>query len=30
MRPFALFPDSKGTRPRQLWGGGVLLEKSAN
>jgi methyltransferase (TIGR00027 family) len=27
MRPFALFPDSKGTRPRQLWGGGVLLEK---
>jgi len=27
MRPFALFPDSKGTKPRQFWGGGVLLEK---
>jgi O-methyltransferase involved in polyketide biosynthesis len=27
MRPFALFPDSRGTRPRQVWGGGVLLER---
>jgi hypothetical protein len=25
MRLFALFPDSKGTKPSQLWGGGVLL-----
>lgn len=29
MRPLALFPDSRGTRPRQLWGGGVLLERVA-
>ncbi|HET7526272.1 MAG TPA: SAM-dependent methyltransferase [Burkholderiaceae bacterium] len=27
MRPLALFPDSKGTKPGQIWGGGVLLEK---
>jgi len=27
MRPFALLPDSRGTRPRQVWGGGVLLER---
>jgi len=27
MRPFALIPDSKGTKPGQIWGGGVLLEK---
>jgi methyltransferase (TIGR00027 family) len=24
-RLFALFPDSKGTKPSQIWGGGVLL-----
>jgi methyltransferase (TIGR00027 family) len=24
-RIFALFPDSKGTKPKQIWGGGVLL-----
>jgi methyltransferase (TIGR00027 family) len=29
MRPFALFPDSRGKRPRQIWGGGVLLERMA-
>jgi methyltransferase (TIGR00027 family) len=29
MRLFALFPDSRGTKPGQLWGGGVLLERSA-
>jgi methyltransferase (TIGR00027 family) len=29
MRPFALFPDSGGTKPRQIWGGGVLLERVA-
>lgn len=28
MRPLALFPDSKGTKPRQVWGGVVLLEKT--
>jgi methyltransferase (TIGR00027 family) len=28
MRLFALFPDSKGTKPSQPWGGVVLLEKS--
>jgi methyltransferase (TIGR00027 family) len=27
MRPFALFPDSKGAKPGQLWGGGVLLDR---
>lgn len=27
MRLFALFPDSKGTKPNQLWGGGVLLAR---
>jgi methyltransferase (TIGR00027 family) len=30
MRPFALFPDSRGTKPGQLWGGGVLLENAAD
>jgi len=29
MRPFALFPDSRGAKPGQIWGGGVLLEKAA-
>lgn len=29
MRLLALFPDSKGTKPRQIWGGGVLLEKTS-
>jgi methyltransferase (TIGR00027 family) len=28
MRPLALFPDSRGTKPRQIWGGAVLLEKT--
>jgi methyltransferase (TIGR00027 family) len=28
MRLFTLFPDSKGTKPKQPWGGVVLLEKS--
>ncbi len=27
LRFFSLFPDSKGTKPRQPWGGIVLLEK---
>ncbi|HEX3070625.1 MAG TPA: SAM-dependent methyltransferase [Thermoanaerobaculia bacterium] len=27
MRLFALFPDSKGTKPKQIWGGVVQLEK---
>src|SRR5437867_1192633 len=27
MRLFALFPDTKGTKPKQPWGGVVLLEK---
>jgi methyltransferase (TIGR00027 family) len=30
MRPFALFPDSHGTKPRQIWGGTVLLDKVAD
>jgi len=25
LRLFALFPDSKGTKPKQIWGGAVLL-----
>jgi methyltransferase (TIGR00027 family) len=29
MRPLALFPDSRGTKPRQIWGGAVLLEKAS-
>ena len=29
MRLFALFPDSKGAKPRQLWAGGVLLERAS-
>src|SRR5437016_7040548 len=28
MRAFALFPDSKGTKPKQIWGGVVLLGRS--
>jgi len=27
MRLFALFPDGKGTKPKQIWGGVVQLEK---
>jgi hypothetical protein len=27
MRLFALFPDPKGTKPKQIWGGVVQLEK---
>jgi methyltransferase (TIGR00027 family) len=27
LRLFALFPDSKGTKPKQIWGGVVLLAK---
>jgi methyltransferase (TIGR00027 family) len=27
MRVFALFPDGKGTKPKQIWGGVVQLEK---
>jgi len=27
MRLFALFPDTKGTKPKQIWGGVVQLEK---
>ncbi|HEX3068469.1 MAG TPA: hypothetical protein VHX14_07825 [Thermoanaerobaculia bacterium] len=27
VRLFALFPDSKGTKPKQIWGGVVQLEK---
>jgi methyltransferase (TIGR00027 family) len=27
MRLFALFPDSKGTKPKQIWGGVVQLDK---
>jgi len=30
MRLFAMFPDSKGTKPKQIWGGVVLLEKSVS
>ncbi len=26
-RLFALFPDSKGTKPKQIWGGVMLLDK---
>ncbi|HEV7487308.1 MAG TPA: hypothetical protein VGQ65_16670 [Thermoanaerobaculia bacterium] len=26
-RLFALFPDPKGTKPKQIWGGVVQLEK---
>ena len=26
-RLFALFPDTKGTKPKQIWGGVVLLGK---
>lgn len=29
-RLFALFPDSKGSRPKQIWGGGVLLGRSSS
>ncbi len=28
LRLFALFPDSKGTKPKHIWGGAVLLERS--
>ena len=28
-RLFARFPDSKGTKPKQIWGGVVLLENSS-
>lgn len=28
MRPFALFPDTRGTKPNQPWGGTVLLGRS--
>jgi hypothetical protein len=27
MRLFDLFPDSKGTKPKQIWGGVVQLER---
>ena len=27
VRLFALFPDPKGTNPKQIWGGVVQLEK---
>jgi methyltransferase (TIGR00027 family) len=27
-RLFALFPDSKGMKPKQIWGGVILLEKT--
>ena len=29
-RLFALFPDTKGTKPKQIWGGVVLLGKQVN
>ena len=28
LRLFALFPDTKGTKPKQIWGGVVLLSKT--
>jgi len=27
LRLFAMFPDSKGTKPKQIWGGVILLER---
>ncbi len=28
LRLFTLFPDSKGAKPKQIWGGAVLLERA--